>query len=139
MNFGRMALAAPALSQMATSVSEWELRVKWNRRGLPLSFLTVLGAPSSDYNSIRSGHFSCERLSSRTLGGTVKVHCGRLLFFFAMMTLNAFAQLQVGGGYTHLSGNFGLDGIYGEAGYNFNRHVLLIAQGEFVWDTSKIG
>jgi len=55
------------------------------------------------------------------------------------MISNAFGQLQVEGGYTHLTGNFGLDGFHGEAGWKFNRHVTLVGQGEWVWDTSKIG
>lgn len=67
----------------------------------------------------------------------------RLLLFAPLLVLalhtDARAQFQLGGGYTHLTGNFGLDGFYGEAGYTFNRHVILIGQGDFVWDTSKIG
>jgi len=61
------------------------------------------------------------------------------LLFFVALTVNAFAQLETGFGYTHLTGNFGLDGLGASVGYQFNRHVGLIAQGDFVWDTSDIG
>jgi opacity protein-like surface antigen len=63
--------------------------------------------------------------------------CAPLIF--VALTINAYAQLEVSGGWTHLSGNFGLDGFHGGAGYQFTRHVTLVGQADFVWDTSKIG
>jgi hypothetical protein len=62
-----------------------------------------------------------------------------MLLFFLSFPGNLLAQLDLEVGYSHLSGNFGLDGFHAGIGYHFNRYVTLVGQSEFVWDTSQIG
>jgi opacity protein-like surface antigen len=62
-----------------------------------------------------------------------------LLFALGAMTVSSSAQLEASGYYTHLTGNFGLDGFSGGVGYQFNRHVTLVGDADFLWDTSRIG
>jgi hypothetical protein len=64
-----------------------------------------------------------------------------VLFVFALILLPsyAFGQLEVGGGYAHLSGNGGLDGLNTSVGWEFNRRVILVGDGDFVFDTSRVG
>jgi hypothetical protein len=59
-----------------------------------------------------------------------------LLLLLALPTFT-WAQLEVGAGYSHLTGNNGLDGFGVSLGYEFNRHVVLVGQGDFLWDTSR--
>jgi opacity protein-like surface antigen len=56
-----------------------------------------------------------------------------------LVSVNAFAQLEASFGYSHLSGNFGLDGFNAGLGYHFNPHVTLVGESEFVWDNSQVG
>jgi hypothetical protein len=64
-----------------------------------------------------------------------------VLFVFVLLLLPAVAlgQLEVGGGYTHLSGNGGLDGFNGSVGWEYGRRVILVGDGDFVFDTSRVG
>ena len=62
-----------------------------------------------------------------------------VLFAVCLLPTLAFGQLEVGVGYTHLTGNNGLDGFNAEAGYEFSRLVVLVGQANFLWDTSKVG
>jgi hypothetical protein len=70
----------------------------------------------------------------------VKSHIVVLIaLFFLSFQRDAFAQFELETGYSHLSGNFGLDGFHAGVGYQFNRYVTLVGESEFVWDTSQIG
>jgi hypothetical protein len=51
----------------------------------------------------------------------------------------AVGQLEVGAQYTHLTGNDGLDGLSASVGWQFNRRVTLVGQGDLLWDTSRAG
>jgi hypothetical protein len=64
---------------------------------------------------------------------------GAVIFVLALIVLPtlAFAQLEVGGSYTHLTGNQGLDGFEGSVGWEFNRRVILVGQGDFLFDNSR--
>jgi opacity protein-like surface antigen len=65
-----------------------------------------------------------------------------MLFLLLLITLpaTAFAQnLELAGGWSHLTGNNGLDGANVSAGWQFNRHVTLVAEADFLFDTSKAG
>jgi opacity protein-like surface antigen len=62
-----------------------------------------------------------------------------VLFILVVVPTTAFGQLEAGGGYTHLTGNNGLDGFSGTVGWQFNRKVTLVGEGDFLWDTSKAG
>ena len=62
-----------------------------------------------------------------------------LLFALGAMTSSSFGQLEASGYYTHLTGNFGLDGFSAGVGYQFNRYVSFVGDADFVWDTSRIG
>jgi long-subunit fatty acid transport protein len=64
------------------------------------------------------------------------------LFFFALvisLSATANAQLEVNGGFTHLTGDFGLNGFNGAAGWQFKPQVELTVDTDFVWNTSKTG
>jgi len=61
-----------------------------------------------------------------------------VVFAVCVLPTFAFAQLEVSGGWSHLTGNNGLNGFSGEAGYEFNRKVVLVGQGSFLWNTSKL-
>jgi hypothetical protein len=65
----------------------------------------------------------------------------RVLSFLICIFLSsaAVAQLEVGGSYSHLTGNSGLDGVTGSAGWQWNQYVTLIGEANFLWDTSRIG
>jgi hypothetical protein len=70
----------------------------------------------------------------------VKSHIVVLIaLFFLSFQRDAFAQFELETGYSHLSGNFGLDGFHAGVGYHFNRYITLVGETEFVWDTSQIG
>ena len=62
-----------------------------------------------------------------------------VVFVLALLVVPtlAFAQLEVGGGYTHLTGNQGLDGFSGTVGWQFSKRVTLVGQGDFLFDTSR--
>jgi hypothetical protein len=62
-----------------------------------------------------------------------------VLFILVVVSATAFGQLEAGGGYTHMSGNGGTDGFSGTVGWQFNRKVTLIGEGDFLWDTSQAG
>jgi opacity protein-like surface antigen len=54
----------------------------------------------------------------------------------------AFAQfelerVEVSGGWTHLTGNGGLDGANAGAGWYFTDRVAIVSDLDFTWDTSK--
>jgi opacity protein-like surface antigen len=54
----------------------------------------------------------------------------------------AFAQfelerVEVSGGWTHLTGNGGLDGVNAGAGWYFTDRVAIVSDLDFTWDTSK--
>ncbi len=38
-----------------------------------------------------------------------------------------------------MTGNSGLDGVTGSAGWQFNQYVTLVGEANFLWDTSRIG
>jgi hypothetical protein len=65
----------------------------------------------------------------------------QLVFLIALILLSCagWAQLEVGGSYTHLTGNSGLDGVTGSAGWRWNQYVTLVGEANFLWDTSRIG
>ncbi len=69
----------------------------------------------------------------------------RLCFFRLLMLALvlapsvAFGQLEVGGGYTHMSGDSGLDGFNASVGWQFSRRVELIGDGDFIFDNSRVG
>lgn len=70
----------------------------------------------------------------------MKAYCCRFaLLFMLLVSVNAFAQLETSFGYSHLSGNFGLDGFNAGLGYHVNPHVTLVGESEFVWDNSQVG
>ena len=48
-------------------------------------------------------------------------------------------KYEVGGAYEHLTGDFGLNGLNVNGGYRFHTYVVLVAQGDFLWGSSKIG
>lgn len=60
-----------------------------------------------------------------------------VLFILVVVSATAFGQLEAGGGYTHMSGNGGTDGVTGSVGWQFNRKVTLIGEGDFLWDNSQ--
>jgi opacity protein-like surface antigen len=62
-----------------------------------------------------------------------------VLFILVVVSATAFGQLEAGGGYTHMTGNNGTDGFSGTVGWQFNRRVTLVGDGDFMWDTSKAG
>lgn len=64
-----------------------------------------------------------------------------VIFVLALLVLPtlAFAQLEVGGSYTHITGNNGLDGFSGSVGWEFSKRVTLVGQGDFLFDTSRAG
>ena len=64
-----------------------------------------------------------------------------MLLAFALMLLPSVAlgQLEVGGGYAHISGNGGLDGLNASVGWEFSRRVIIVGDGDFVFDTSRVG
>lgn len=62
-----------------------------------------------------------------------------VLFILVVVSATAFGQLEVGGGYTHLTGNNGTDGFSGSVGWQFSHRVTLVGEGDFLWDTSKAG
>jgi long-subunit fatty acid transport protein len=67
---------------------------------------------------------------------------GSVLFFLALvvsLSTGAHAQLEVNGGFTHLTGDFGLNGFNGAAGWQFKPQVELTVDTDFVWNTSKTG
>lgn len=72
----------------------------------------------------------------------MRVQVGKfvLLVLFAVSSLPtlAFGQLTVGGGWTHMTGNNGLDGLNAEVGYLFSRRITLLGQADFLWDNSKV-
>lgn len=69
------------------------------------------------------------------------------IFLFLVISLpaTAFAQfggaqlerVEVSGGWTHLTGNNGLDGLNAGAGYYVTNHVSVVGDFDFLWDTSK--
>jgi hypothetical protein len=61
-----------------------------------------------------------------------------VLVLFALPTL-AFAQLEVGSDLTYASGNNGLTGFSGTAGWQYGKRVTLVGEGDFLWDTSRVG
>jgi hypothetical protein len=61
------------------------------------------------------------------------------LLLVLLFQVEARAQLEASGGYTHLSGNFGLDGLHAGLGLHTNRFITLVGEADFVWDTSQIG
>jgi len=68
-------------------------------------------------------------------------HLTKLLFLLVLIGLSSagWAQLEVGGSYSHLTGNSGLDGVTGSAGWRWNQYVTLVGEANFLWDTSRIG
>ena len=53
---------------------------------------------------------------------------------------NLHAQgLEISGGWTHSTGDFGLDGFEASAGWFFTNRVELVADYDGVWDTSRVG
>jgi len=67
---------------------------------------------------------------------------GFVLFFLALvisLSTAANAQLEVNGSFTHLSGDFGLNGFSGGAGWQFKPQVELTGDADFVWNQSKVG
>lgn len=70
----------------------------------------------------------------------MKAHFLRFILLFSLVaSVNAFAQLEASFGYSHLSGNFGLDGFNAGLAYHVNRHVTLVGESEFLWDNSQVG
>src|SRR5262245_61430204 len=67
------------------------------------------------------------------------VKCLFLLLLFAVPTFTwaQFEGFEAGGGYTHLTGNNGLDGFNVSIGWSVNRHVVLVGQGDFLWDNTR--
>ena len=70
----------------------------------------------------------------------------RWFFLFLSVVISAptLAQtepgrLDTGISYTHQSGNNGLNGFSPTVGFHFNRYVTLMWQGDFLWNTSRIG
>lgn len=61
-----------------------------------------------------------------------------VLFLLSVVPL-AYGQLEVGGGYAHVSGNGGLDGVNASVGLEYGRRVILVGDGDFVFDTSRVG
>jgi hypothetical protein len=45
-----------------------------------------------------------------------------------MLSSAAWGQLEVGGSYSHLTGNSGLDGVSGSAGWQWNQYVTLVGE-----------
>lgn len=66
-------------------------------------------------------------------------------FLLAVVMLFCFSpglraqNLELTGGYSHSTGDFGLDGFQAGAGWFFTPNVSLNAQYDSVWDTSRIG
>ena len=64
-----------------------------------------------------------------------------LLIFLAVFTLPAVARaqgLEVGGGYSHLTGDFGTDGFNAGAAWWFTKRVTIAADYDSTWDTSSL-
>lgn len=57
----------------------------------------------------------------------------------AMRAQKEPGNFEAGAAWGHLSGDFGLDGVTGTFGYRMHNYVTLVAQGNFLWDTSKVG
>jgi hypothetical protein len=61
-----------------------------------------------------------------------------LLVLLALPTL-VFGQLEVGGDLTYVSGNSGLTGFSGTAGWQCGKKVTMVGEGDFLWDNSRVG
>ena len=62
-----------------------------------------------------------------------------VIFVVSLASSLAFGQLEVGAGYAHVSGNGGLDGVNTSVGWEYGRRVILVGDGDFLWDTSRVG
>jgi opacity protein-like surface antigen len=62
-----------------------------------------------------------------------------VLFAVCLLPTFSFGQFYVAFGYTHESGNNGVNGFTPEAGIQYGRAVTLLAQGDFLWNTSTLG
>ena len=63
-----------------------------------------------------------------------------VLLCLGLLPATASAQgLEVNGGWTHVTGNFGTDGFNFGAGWNFTNRVLLAADYDTAWDNSRVG
>jgi hypothetical protein len=61
------------------------------------------------------------------------------LSLLLLLPTMAFGQFEVGGYYTHQTGNNGLNGFSGSVGYQVYRRVILVADGDFLWDNTRLG
>jgi opacity protein-like surface antigen len=63
-----------------------------------------------------------------------------LLLGWLALPPKASAQgLELAGGWTHVTGNFGTDGFNFGAGWNFTDKLLMAADYDTAWDNSRIG
>ena len=63
-----------------------------------------------------------------------------LLLLLAVLPGTASAQgLELNGGWSHVTGNFGTDGFDFGAGWNFTNKVMIAADYDTAWDNSRIG
>ena len=68
----------------------------------------------------------------------MKSICGFLLLFLILPFASA-QNLEVNGGYTHISGDNGLDGFNVGAAIWFTRRVSIAGDYDSVWDSSHLG
>lgn len=65
--------------------------------------------------------------------------CVPLLLLLAFPALASAQGLELSGGYTHMSGDGGVDGFNVGAAMWFSRRVSLAADYDSAWDTSQLG
>lgn len=99
------------------------------------------------YNYLRAiAHIANPVLARRKLARSAGLHLFSavaipVLFLCPLIfSPTASAQgLELAGGWTHVTGNFGTDGFNFGAGWNFNNKVALAADYDTAWDNSRIG
>src|SRR5581483_7302676 len=65
--------------------------------------------------------------------------CAVLLVFSSCPSSSNAQGLELGGGYVHNTGDFGLDGFNLAAGWFFSNSVAVAAEYDGAYDTSRIG
>ena len=99
---------------------------------------TKLYTNSNTNHSFDRGSTQARLTFSRTLYA-VLASLGLAVVCLALPS-NATAQgLELTGGWTHVTGNFGTDGFNLGAGWNFTPKVMVAADYDTAWDDSRIG
>ena len=64
---------------------------------------------------------------------------GGFLMLFLILPFASAQNFEVNGGYTHISGDNGLDGFNAGAAIWFTRRVSIAGDYDSAWDTSHLG